>query len=675
MVKVSVIIPVYNVQKYLAECLDSVINQTLKDIEIICVDDGSKDNSLKILEEYAAKDGRITILKQQNKGAGAARNLGMSIAKGEYLSFIDSDDFIDVKMYEILYNKIEENSCDIVLCNFQYTDKDGYNFDNKNFRLEYKRFEKYGTFDCKEYPFEVLNRFQHAPWNKLFRASFIKENNIKFHELKRANDLFFVRCAMVLADKICCIDNKLVFYRLSDTSLQGTNYKNPYDVLKTLCALKKFLVQKGLYQKLLGEFKYLATGDINYTLHSVKGRFFVYMKFLNYIKKNILKELDLKESEIKIYSPIKVVIARIFNLKNSRDGVYKTLTLFGFDFKIKRKKKAKTLLDVQNPYVSIIISNYNNEEYLERCLKSLMGQSLQNIEIVCVDDGSTDNSLQILEKYAAIDDRIKVIRQENQGQGAARNNALKVAKGEYISFVDSDDWLRFDALTKLYYRAKESKLDMFSFGGVNVLKDTMKEEYNPYYAFEYLPKNFKTNCFDYKKARKFLLKMAVSTCLTVYRREFIQKNNIKFPEGIFFEDNIFFTNALFLSKRCGILKEALYYRLIHFEQITSNKTKHFGDYILMVKKMKELMDELDISKKIKAEYIIKYVNSACRYYENLSEEEKKSFKDKICDILKFNEEIFEDKYYDFWDKIVSKRKTSNAKQIYFLGIKIKTEKK
>ena len=93
MIKVSVIIPVYNVEQYLRPCLDSVLNQTLKNIEIICIDDGSTDDSLKILMEYAEKDNRITILKQKNKGAGVARNYGMSIATGEYFLFLDSDDF------------------------------------------------------------------------------------------------------------------------------------------------------------------------------------------------------------------------------------------------------------------------------------------------------------------------------------------------------------------------------------------------------------------------------------------------------------------------------------------------------------------------------------------------------------------------------------------------------
>lgn len=107
-VKLSVIIPVYNVEKYLKRCLDSVINQTLKDIEILCINDGSTDDSLSILEEYKSKDSRIVIISQGNKGLAATRNVGIENAKGEYLAFVDSDDWINSKFLECLYSSAKE---------------------------------------------------------------------------------------------------------------------------------------------------------------------------------------------------------------------------------------------------------------------------------------------------------------------------------------------------------------------------------------------------------------------------------------------------------------------------------------------------------------------------------------------------------------------------------------
>ena len=122
--KVSVIIPVYNVEKYLRECLDSLVNQTLKEIEIICVDDGSTDSSLDILKEYASKDNRITVIKQQNLHAGVARNAGLSVARGEYVHFLDSDDWVSVDNYSKLYDITLAHKANVIkFCSYSFDDK------------------------------------------------------------------------------------------------------------------------------------------------------------------------------------------------------------------------------------------------------------------------------------------------------------------------------------------------------------------------------------------------------------------------------------------------------------------------------------------------------------------------------------------------------------------------
>ena len=125
MIKISVIIPVYNVEKYLRECLDSLINQSFKDFEVICIDDGSTDKSYKILEEYSQKDSRIKVLKQEHNGAGAARNLGIEIAKGKYIQFLDSDDYFEPNMLEELYNTAEKFGADMAVCSARKVDEAG----------------------------------------------------------------------------------------------------------------------------------------------------------------------------------------------------------------------------------------------------------------------------------------------------------------------------------------------------------------------------------------------------------------------------------------------------------------------------------------------------------------------------------------------------------------------
>lgn len=659
MPEVSVIIPVYNVEKYLKDCLNSVIGQTLVDIEIICVNDGSSDNSGAILAEYAEKDSRIKIINQNNLGAGAARNAGLRAASGKYLSFIDSDDFLDLRMYEVLFKKIESLGCDIAICDYHIVDEANSIIYDNILREEYSIFQRYGAFNYKTCSVEILNKFQNVAWNKIFRTEFVKEQGLLFQEINRANDLFFVRSLMLSTEKICCTAEQLVYYRPLSTGLQSNYYKNPYDIIKALSALKKFMVQKGLYERFYDEIRYYFTDSINYTLLQIKNNFFVYIKFMHYLKKCGLKELELKKSDVMINSLWHILLRKIFcKIKNKINDI----------FMISPEQERKT------PCVTVIICNYNGEEYLEKCLRSVVFQTLKNIEIICVNDGSTDNSLKILEEYAELDSRIKIINQTNRGLATSRNNALKSAKGEYIAFVDVDDWLRIDALAELFSRAKNDKLDMLSFSSVNIKKETMAKIDFPYHDFTYLPKAFNLRWFNYKKFRKYLLSMAVSSCLTIYNRDFIKLNNIRFPDGICFEDNVFFTKSIFLAKRCGILREKFYYRLSHSGQITSNKTKYFGDYIAMVKKMKELMDELDIAKSIKTEYIVKYTNYAYSYFKKLTREEQLTFNEQINEILKFDDEVLEDKYYDFKDKVFSIRRTNFSKQIRILGLKYSRKK-
>ena len=170
MPKVSVIIPVYNVDQYLSQCLDSVVNQTLEDIEIICVDDGSTDNSLKILMEYAEKDSRVIVLRQQNKGAGVARNYGMNIAKGKYFSFLDSDDFFSETLLMDSVQKAEADDADIVVYRFEKYNQLHQSYTSCEYAF-HKEWWPNGIFNKRDNPNKIFNSFNLCAWNKLFNAS------------------------------------------------------------------------------------------------------------------------------------------------------------------------------------------------------------------------------------------------------------------------------------------------------------------------------------------------------------------------------------------------------------------------------------------------------------------------------------------------------------------------
>ncbi len=168
MAKVSIIVPVYNVEKYLDKCLQSLINQTLKDIEIICVNDGSTDNSLEILERYAKKDSRIIIINQENQGLSGARNSGLKKANGEYIGFVDSDDWVDLNFFEKLYNSAVKYNCEIACAGFK---RCGKFF--KSARKKYTKEQVYTQINDKIIADKIP--YDNYVWNKIYKREALKE--------------------------------------------------------------------------------------------------------------------------------------------------------------------------------------------------------------------------------------------------------------------------------------------------------------------------------------------------------------------------------------------------------------------------------------------------------------------------------------------------------------------
>lgn len=202
MIKVSVIIPVYNTEKYLRRCLDSVCNQILSDIEIICINDCSTDNSLEILREYSAKDERVKVIDfKENKGAAVARNVGIDEAKGEYIGFVDSDDFVDLDFYEKLYTKAIETGADVAKGNIK-----SYNNETKTSKIEQ-------WLNLNDLIIKHKAYFYFTFTSAIYNAKMIKSNNIKFLEgFIHFEDPFFTISANIFYEKISLMNNTCYYY-------------------------------------------------------------------------------------------------------------------------------------------------------------------------------------------------------------------------------------------------------------------------------------------------------------------------------------------------------------------------------------------------------------------------------------------------------------------------------
>ena len=226
---VTVIIPVYNVESYLATCLDSVVNQTYQNLQIILVNDGTKDHSLEICEAYAQKDSRITIINKENGGLSSARNKGLEYAKGVYCYFMDSDDYIERDLIEKAVGKMSEEDADMVI------------FGMERFREDNDEIESFELDDCtyllpnpqKRFEFIAHEYYQYnvayEVWNKLYKLDIIKQYNMKFEDNKTifAEDVCFLSYYLLHAKKIVSMRGRFYHYLIRGSSLTGIGYKEP----------------------------------------------------------------------------------------------------------------------------------------------------------------------------------------------------------------------------------------------------------------------------------------------------------------------------------------------------------------------------------------------------------------------------------------------------------------
>lgn len=593
-IKVSVIIPVYNAEKYLEQCLESLLRQTLIETEIICVDDGSSDTSLQILFDYTKKDKRIQIIKQQNQFAGVARNNGMRKASGEYLLFLDADDFFEPTMLEEMYKKAQTDGADICICGGKVFDEQTGKYTIAKHFLNTAMVPVEVPFSNQDIAKKIFNFTSPAPWTKLFKRIFVEKNGLQFQGLQRTNDLFFTYAALALATKINFVDDALVNYRKgNEASLQATNMKTPFDFYEALKALKKLLVERGLFKQFKTSFINRALDTSLYNLNSAKSPF-AYRELYERLKGEIFNSLGILECPTQDFYN-KRHFRQLQNIMEM--SVQQSVDTWKKNFLTKIQmpitRNDCEALQLPQDKVSVIIPIYNVEAYLEECLKSVINQSLADIEIICVNDGSTDKSGQILEQYAKKDNRIKVYNKKNGGLSATRNYGMARALGEYLLFLDSDDLLEMDALERLYFEAKHDNLDVLFYSAKSFYEEgTSSDRYATYYQRQGAYSEVMTG-------KELFIKMSyydeyrVSACMQLLKNKFIAKQHIDFYEGILHEDNLFTFEVIQQAQRARLLNEELYLRRMRVDSIVSGDRdfRNAYGYFVSIKEMLKYMDE------------------------------------------------------------------------------------
>lgn len=310
MTKLSIIVPVYNVEKYLPKCLESLIKQTLKDIEIICVNDGSTDNSLAILKEFASKDSRIRIIDNQHQGVAKTRNTGIEQSTGEYIGFVDSDDYIDIDFFEKLYNSATKSNSDIAIASI-LKHKNFFNIYNAKYTKE----EIAITIQDKIKLCEDKKHFFFYAWNKIYHSGFIKENNIKFSEGQIYEDVMFAIKALYYSNKIISVYGTKYHYIEHENSL--TKYKDKtgekeQDLVKAYSELQEFCNSKNI--EIPERLNYYTKENFGFILNLYKGKY---------------------QSKIQLFNIF--TIATISNYSETRN----LITILGFKIKIAKREIAK----------------------------------------------------------------------------------------------------------------------------------------------------------------------------------------------------------------------------------------------------------------------------------------------------------------------------------------------
>ena len=430
---ISIVIPVYNAEKYLGGCLNSIQNQTYKNFEVILVNDGSMDHSESICMDFVKVDTRFKYFTKVNGGASSARNFGLDNVTGDFITFIDADDWVDENHLEVLMNNIKENNSDMAVSSIKKFDN-VRNFEFRVYSKQEKYLLNYNKLNREEF-LVILPKLIHASnsykiaVSKLFKKELVTD--VRFDEsIVYGEDLDFFFKLYNKVNSISYVDEVTYIYRLHDESSSSK--------FGQLHMEQELAIYKKMYERI----EELGLPTIHYvnTLRNL----------LDY-RKDYLDNRELYNEYV--------------------------------EFLEKIEKK----ITYPKELISIIVPIYNVSPYLHLCLESIEKQTYPHFEVLLINDGSRDNSKDICLEFVERDNRFKYIEQQNAGLSAARNTGILNATGEFITFIDGDDFIESNYLEELYYTSlkNDSEIVVGSFKEFN-------EEDNNYYihVFDYWEEHY-----------------------------------------------------------------------------------------------------------------------------------------------------------------------------------------
>lgn len=481
---ISIVIPIYNAEKYLEECLNSIKSQTYKNFEVIMVNDGSKDDSETICMNFLRSDSRFRYLKKANGGVSSARNLGLDNVKGDYITFIDADDWVDENYLDLLITTVKKNHSDIVVSSYkQFNNIDVFYLRAYTIQEKYLlNFEKMNRDDFLTiFPkLMSINVCFNNAVAKLFRKELVK--NLRFDtSIKYGEDLDFYFRLYLNVDSISYVDEPTYVYRMhGDSTTSNFNQEH---------AEQELSIFKQMYEKI----QEIGLPSIHY---------------FNKLKKLLELRMDFLENKVLLNEYLDF-------LKN----IGETVTY-------------------PNTLISVVIPIYNVSPYLRLCLESIENQTYPHFEVLLVNDGSRDDSKDICQEFIHKDKRFRYFEQENLGISVARNTGILNSNGEFITFIEGDDFVDPNYLEELYHAALKNDSEIV----VANYKEFNEDDNNYYiHVFDYKEEHFKQNELITKRGIEF----ETSWGILFHQRLF---EHIQFPVGKSMGDC--FTNYKLFIESC-----------------------------------------------------------------------------------------------------------------------------
>lgn len=564
---VSVIIPVFNGEAYLRPCLDSVFQQTLKRIQVICVNDGSTDGSAAILEEYQAQHPDMQIVTQPNGGLSAARNAGLALATGEYLDFLDCDDTLSPDALERLYNRACQDQLDMLF------------FDGETVYASEKLREALPNY-VDLYRTKIRHLPACMPGEELFvrlvrgasyrasacmyllRREFLLTQGYTFVPgVYYEDNVFTLQC--LLSAPRTGIDPTPYYRRsLREDSIVTVrkNYRHARSYYICQNTIQSFLLSRQFAQETVR----CAQVQVNSLLNNACR---VYSE-LSPAERREAQQQD--PNALLIDRMVMGGIAATSPAAAQARQKNKKLTPAQAAAAAQMKAYQQTPFNSAAPMISVIVPVYNADMYLENTLHDLRHQTLRNFEMIFVDDGSTDESVSIIERCAKEDPRIILLRQQNQYAGVARNNGMKHARGEYLLFLDADDSFDHNLLARTYACAKANQAEIVLYhadllqmpaGTLSPAKFLCPCDRLPQHVFS--GQEGKDHIFD-----------VLNPWTKLYSRAYIQQLGIQY-QALYSSNDLYFSMiAMACAKRIAPLPEVLvHYRVGITGNIQSTKSK------------------------------------------------------------------------------------------------------